>query len=555
MAKLFPDFNNDPSRDENKPRSSMVGERLQDIGRVLNRQAELKGVQDTAMFQRMDSIFTQFTEDVKDESGAGLRGASSAQLESFTTLKNLLIDMRKDNGENLEKYRQEVSKLMGKISVTEGSKSSRTFLQTQAQNILEQTEKPIQTKTGKFSQAIADKFGMKDFSVKSFFNLENAFEKESILGKTFNKPEPSAVEMANLEGQLEELKAPSRPPSRSRPTYSGYGRRRSFVGAFADEDQDESQPFRSPKWQADDRFSQSIVPKPSTTPAVSAKPTPVVEGSGQVSRKAMPSAEPLKITTLTVDRVIAKSLDVEKPSKARALPPRDERGRFISSGVQKAAVMADIGGQPAAPATESGLGLGDVAGLGAMGKGALGKAAAIGGTALSWAAPAAAMVGVGAAADYGLGKLGVGKTAEGQDIQIDEKADDANWQKMSWWEKAQSGAARGIEKVGSAAFLGNMSRQAQSERIAKESAYFAEKEGGVPVTKKATLINAAPEALKKDEAELSKLAASKQQAPIIVQAPAAPAPAAQQSIVMPIKGNVRPNESALEKMQSRTFTR
>lgn len=540
MANPFPDLNNDPSKNLSRTRSSMVGERLQDIGRVLNRQAELKGVQDTAMFKRMDSIFTQFTEDVKDESGAGLRGASAGQLESFTTLKNLLIDMRKDNGENLEKYRQEVSKLMGKISVIEGSKSSRTFLQTQAQNILEQTEKPVKSK---FGQAIADKFGMKDFSVKSFFSLENAFEKESILGKTLGNP--NAIEMANLEGQLEGLKAPPRTPSRSKPTYSGYGRRRSFVGAFADEDQDEGQPFRSPKWQADDRFSQSIVP------------TPVTEGSGQVSRKAMPSAEPLKITTLTVDRVIAKSLDVEKPSKAKTLPPRDERGRFVSptAGVQKAAVMADIGGQPTTPATESGLGLGDVAGLGAMGKGALGKAAAIGGTALSWAAPAAAMVGVGAAADYGLGKLGVGKTAEGQDIQIDEKADDANWQKMSWWEKAQSGAARGIEKVGSAAFLGNMSRQAQSERIAKESAYFAEKESSTPVTKKPTLINAAPEALKKDEAELSAMAANKQQAPIIVQAPAAPAPAAQQSIVMPIKGNVRPNESALEKMQSRTFTR
>lgn len=544
MAKNFPDINESIDNDSNttrKPRSVIAGERLESIGKILGKQAKIKEVQDSAMFKRLDSIFTQFTEDVKDESGAGLRGASDSQMESFNTLKNILIDMRKDNGQNLEKYRLEVSKLMGKVSSLEGPKANRIFLQTQAQNILDETKKPTKNITQKFGQALADKMGMKDMSFKSYFSRKNLLEKESILGKMLNPPDDEEIEMANLEGQLEGLRRDPRKPSRSKPTYSSYGKRRSFVGAFSDDEED--RPQRTPMWQADTRFSQGIVPKQ------------VAEGSGQVTRKTPPTAEPMKITVLNVDRVVAKSLDVEKPTKQRTLPQRDEKGRFMPSGssVQKAAVMADIGtqAQAATASSGSGLGIGDIASA-IGGSSILGKAAAVGKTALSYAAPAAAMVGVGAAADYGLGQLGVGKDSQGQDLQVDEKADDANWQKMNWWEKAQSGAARGIEKVGSAAFLGNMSKQAQTERIAKESAYFAEKEGSV--TKKATLINAAPEMLKKDEAELSKLAL-KPQAPIVIQSPAAPAAPVQPSIVMPIKGNVRPNESALEKMQSRTFTR
>jgi hypothetical protein len=78
----------------------------------------------------------------------------------------------------------------------------------------------------------------------------------------------------------------------------------------------------------------------------------------------------------------------------------------------------------------------------------------------------------GAAVDYGLGKLGVGKDKEGNDLQVDEKQDDANWAKMSTGEKMQSGVLRGIEKAGDAFFLGNMTKQAQADRIKNETNYL-----------------------------------------------------------------------------------
>jgi hypothetical protein len=84
-------------------------------------------------------------------------------------------------------------------------------------------------------------------------------------------------------------------------------------------------------------------------------------------------------------------------------------------------------------------------------------------------AAGAAMYGVGRAVDYGAGKLGVGKDDKGQDLQADTKADDSNWNRMKWYQKAESGMARGIEKVGG--FVApNMAKQAEADRIKKETA-------------------------------------------------------------------------------------
>jgi hypothetical protein len=83
-------------------------------------------------------------------------------------------------------------------------------------------------------------------------------------------------------------------------------------------------------------------------------------------------------------------------------------------------------------------------------------------------AAGAAMYGVGRAVDYGAGKLGVGKDDEGKDLEVDTKADDANWNRMKWYQKAESGMARGIEKVGG--FIApNMAKQAQVDRIKNET--------------------------------------------------------------------------------------
>ena len=94
------------------------------------------------------------------------------------------------------------------------------------------------------------------------------------------------------------------------------------------------------------------------------------------------------------------------------------------------------------------------------------------------ALPAAAMLGVGMGVDWLSGKAGVG---QGPDVDVAQ--DDANWEKMSLAEKAESGAARGVEKVASFIGLSNFSKEAQSKRVANESAYFAKKSATMVDTK------------------------------------------------------------------------
>ena len=56
--------------------------------------------------------------------------------------------------------------------------------------------------------------------------------------------------------------------------------------------------------------------------------------------------------------------------------------------------------------------------------------------------------------------------------KIDDDQDSSNWDNMSAWEKMQSGSARGVEKVGNFFGLENLTNQAQSDRISRESAYL-----------------------------------------------------------------------------------
>lgn len=121
-----------------------------------------------------------------------------------------------------------------------------------------------------------------------------------------------------------------------------------------------------------------------------------------------------------------------------------------------------IGGVISSIASMLGMkGLGSIVGSAISGKGLIGAGLTLAGVAAG-----------GAAIDWAAGELGVGKDAEGKPLKIDESQDEANWKKMSTWEKMQSGLARGIEKVGGAFFMDNMANQARSERIAKETAYL-----------------------------------------------------------------------------------
>lgn len=124
-----------------------------------------------------------------------------------------------------------------------------------------------------------------------------------------------------------------------------------------------------------------------------------------------------------------------------------------------------------------GRGLGRAAkGLAKRAAGALRSGAAMIGrgavAAAPYAAPAAIAYGAANAVDWGAGKLGVGKDEQGNDLQVNTAQDDVNWNRMSWWQKAQSGLARGIEKTGSFVGLDNIAREAQASRVKSETEYL-----------------------------------------------------------------------------------
>jgi len=103
---------------------------------------------------------------------------------------------------------------------------------------------------------------------------------------------------------------------------------------------------------------------------------------------------------------------------------------------------------------------------------ALSGGARLASVALPYAAPAAIAYGAANVVDYGVGKLGIGKDAEGNDIAVNAEQDDKNWEKMTTFQKLQSGFARGIEKTGSFVGLSNIAREAQAKRIESETKYL-----------------------------------------------------------------------------------
>lgn len=74
-------------------------------------------------------------------------------------------------------------------------------------------------------------------------------------------------------------------------------------------------------------------------------------------------------------------------------------------------------------------------------------------------------------------KFGIGYDKEGNELEIDEKTDDANWDKMSGIEKLESGLARGIEYAG-AVVSPSFARQAEFDRINLEKLHLDKKESG-----------------------------------------------------------------------------
>lgn len=83
-----------------------------------------------------------------------------------------------------------------------------------------------------------------------------------------------------------------------------------------------------------------------------------------------------------------------------------------------------------------------------------------------WAKRAAMIVGLANVGDMIAGGFGVGSKP------IDQKQDDANWKRMNWWQKGESGTLRAIEGTGRVLGMSNIANSAQADRIQAETDYL-----------------------------------------------------------------------------------
>lgn len=233
----------------------------------------------------------------------------------------------------------------------------------------------------------------------------------------------------------------------------------------------------------------SAASKPSVEGKISTGDFSLQESGSETARIVAEDSAHLKaVADNTAEMVkLFRAFSTAKPEGTEAAKKEDE------GGIDLPDIDIDL--------RRKGRGLGRAAkGLAKRAAGALRSGAAMLGrgaaAAVPYAAPAAIAYGAANAVDWGAGKLGVGKDAEGNDLKIDEAQDTVNWNRMTWWQKAQSGLARGIEKTGSFVGLDNIAREAQASRMKSETEYldktvgkqrtWAEPTEKAPMTSKST---------------------------------------------------------------------
>ena len=251
---------------------------------------------------------------------------------------------------------------------------------------------------------------------------------------------------------------------------------------------------------------------------------------------------------------------------ARAVPKALKMGATAAKYVPHiagTAARAVVGG-----AVSSGVGSLVGSAAGGLLAGGVGSAigGAIGGTvaggvlaAGAITAGAAAIAGAGGAAvDWAAGKMGVGGN------KIDQKQDDANWERSSTWEKIQSGAGRGIEKAGNMLFLPHLSNEAQSARIGNETKYLNEKYGVAAKAKTSDIEAIQPakdiksrtiSSLNTEKVKQDTEATKKSQQPVIINAPSSSTPSKSSSPVPQLitGSSVRNADSTYERVQMQDF--
>ena len=180
---------------------------------------------------------------------------------------------------------------------------------------------------------------------------------------------------------------------------------------------------------------------------------PIESGESELQKeKVESSTNESKIPGMDIPDIDVEIPDGKKPD---GKPSAEKPGKTIPETPDLEQKTKPIPEKKSAPNKLSKLGKGFVAAAGGL----------------------AIMTAVTSGVDYILGETaGIGKQEVSQE-QLDTDAE--NWNKMSTGEKIISGAARGIEKFGNLIGLENISKEAQTTRIEKESEEIATKLGSI----------------------------------------------------------------------------
>lgn len=563
---------------------------LKNIGDLITKKESVKKPYNTKVTRVVKSTYEKAIKQIEEKESEAMSDASDSQRHLLGKIQKTLVELRKtDDFDKLDDIRKELQSLNKKVSETGGSDKAKKFILNFGEMIHSTSKLPASAKS---ISKLSDRLGMENFSLTSLFDLSaladpTVYKKDSLirdivgLFASDKKKEQLQDIKATIKAKEDTLDPFSKKKIKEKKLRDSDGpnatsnisstpspiTKAAATSAQPGETFVDSKRTEYEKWAIGwrDKASGKMVTKAEQERinkeynVEHGKPASApVNASKSVSNKAS------IIRELKVDKIIVKELIVKpKDSDLQGLLGMGGGGGGDGGGEDGISdMLPDIDidlpdrkrRTPRKPRMPS----------------KLGKLGRIAGKAARFAGPALLAYGAANAIDYAAGKYGVGKDAEGNDIQIDEEADESNWRKMSAWEKLQSGAARGVEHVGSFVGLDNMARQAEQERIAKESDYLkyrrervqpasAESEKimadaakystGKIATKPSVATTMTPEIK-----NLSDIVDTKflNPAPVIITNPTPAAPS-KETVIMPVKGSVRPSDSSFNRFQDRVF--
>jgi len=617
---------------KNKIQSNI--EQLEKIGDLLAKRDASDRPVHPVINDKVKSVFEESFNILKQKQNS-MSEATDYQKKLLNRLLKTLVDIRKtDDFDSLDVVRKEVIKIEKQAEEdTNGNPDIKKFISEISSKIYNDTKLSNKDKTMSFVKGT-----IKQLSPFAFFDMSKLKDKRgSFLSEdaddTLENIDASVAAKKETFDNKKKSKSDKLASQAKQPTVSQKSEpTKAKVGeTFIDEKRTTYEKYAT-GWR--DIASGKMATKAEQERINSeynkqmGSPTPKVKLGSDSAKKSDNSIS--KITELKIDKAIIKELKIDKEAIDKLVDAITSRKGETETSVEADNISIpdvdiDRGNRRGSrtPKSTKASGLKRVLG---SAKSLLGSAGRVATAAAPFAIPAAVAYGAANAIDYGAGKLfGFGKDENGEDLQVDEKTDDANWNKMNAFQKMQSGLARGVEYAGSAVGLSNIARSAEVGRIKRESEFlnggestesstqrnseykfnesiFAEKDpenykkfkeyenqkkkeyssGKYKGMHTAIEIKARNDAIKKFEPEIEKAGAGKvdvstkptaskelttdidkmtksidskktqSAAPVVVTNPAPAAPA-KETVIMPVKGSVRPSDSSFNRFQDRVF--